>query len=474
MDAAGQIAGRPLNIDDARSSMAPGLYRRFRRRLIGQTLLCVIPSSIVLWFGNANLAGAVFWALFCFLYFRLLFLGRPLELLCFIIALAPHITLLRGISFYYNAVVILLLIALVAYGARSRGELWDLLRSNPLVIGLLAFMVLYYVATVILIRQYDTNLRLIDFALMVVVVIVVSRVRGLLAPALLGLLFSAWGVGFAMMGNISQSSGSRLGVMVIDDYSIGNPVSLGTPLALACLALILDRGRWLHLQKKPLVRLILVIPTFALLALTTSRAAWLVTAVGFLVALFLDRRSRVRILLLIGMGILVMQIVLLSPFGTGLQAGLDRTFSDERTTANRTSGRSDQWRVSYRAVNASVGSMVHGYGPGIGPLVYARLSRDTRGVVYDVGGESQLHSLYMQIGVETGLIGISLLLLWLFRAGFRILQWCRRNESVFPLVCLLGYMIIIATVSGNDLVSGTFLGLALFATLRGHTAVKET
>ena len=454
--------------------IAGGQYRRVFSRLMIQTLICVIPSSILLSTGHAIPAGVLFWALFCLLYVRLLVLGRPLELLCLMIALAPHITLLRGIGFFYNAVVFFLLFALGAYGIRSRGQLWRLLRENPLITGLLAFVTLYYIATVILTGQYDTNMRLIDFGLTVVIIVVVSRTPELLAPALLGLLFSSWGVGFAMMQQISEVSGSRLGVMVVDGYSIGNPVSLGTPLALALLALILDRGRWLGLRKQPVLRFFLIIPTLALLALTTSRAAWLVAAAGMALALLMDRRSRSRIILLIVLGAVVLEIVLISPYGYGLQEGIDRTFGEERTTANRTSGRSDQWRVSYKAFNASVGSIVHGYGPGVGPSVYARLSRETRGVVYDVGGEAQLHSLYMQIGVEAGVIGLSFLFVWLGRVVFRTFQWSRRRKLIFPLVCVVGYMIIIGTVSGNDLVSGCFLGIALIGAVRTRQAPKAS
>ncbi|HTO93451.1 MAG TPA: hypothetical protein VMM80_03740, partial [Bacteroidota bacterium] len=59
-----------------------GLYRRVFGRLMLQTLICVVPSSILLGIGHATQAGVLFWGLFCILYVRLLFLGRPLELLC--------------------------------------------------------------------------------------------------------------------------------------------------------------------------------------------------------------------------------------------------------------------------------------------------------------------------------------------------------------------------------------------------------
>jgi hypothetical protein len=36
---------------------------------------------------------------------------------------------------------------------------------------------------------------------------------------------------------------------------------------------------------------------------------------------------------------------------------------------------------------------------------------------------------------------------------------------IFPLVCFLGYGLIVLTVSGNDTISGTYMGVGLLATL---------
>jgi O-antigen ligase len=332
--------------------------------------------------------------------------------------------------------------------------------------GLLGYAILYYAASFILTGNYDVNLRVFDLAFMVVGILVIGRSREMLAASLLGLIISGWAVGIAMMQHIDASSGSRLGIMMVQGRALGNPVSLGTPLALCFLALTLDHGRWLNLQRKPIQRLLLTIPTFMLLALTTSRAAWLVTAGGILVALIFDAKSRGRLLLLIGLAAVILQVVLLSPYGDGLQAGLDRTFSDERSAASRTSGRSDQWVVTYYAFTSSAGSLLHGFGPGLSPRVYARYSRETRGVAYAVGGPAQLHSLYMQLAVETGLLGLVPFILWLAVLFSRNVRRVKQTGMIFPLVCFLGYLIIITTVSGNDSMTAIFLGLGILATLR--------
>lgn len=446
--------------------------RRFVRRVIVQVLICAIPVSVLLALGRASMAGYVLWGIFAIMAFRLMLIGSGAEFLSLFVALSPLLNLLREFAFTYQIIAVVTFLGLLYYTSRAPADVWGILRHYPLVTPLMVFVLLYYVASLIFTERYDVNLRMFDFAFMVVVVVIIGRSRRMLAAMLLGLMISAWAVGIAMLQHIDADVGSRLGSMMIEGHILGNPVSLGTPLALCFLALALDGGRWCNLQHQQVIRLVLIIPTFALLALTTSRAAWLVTTGGILVAILFDRRSRMRLLLLIPVSASILQMILLSPYAEGLQAGLDRTFGEERSATNRTSGRSDQWVVSYYALTSSAGNLLHGFGPGMGPRVYARYSREARGVTYDVGGEAQLHALYMQIVVEAGLIGIIPFLIWLLTGVIRNFLWMRWSTYIFPLVCFVGYMIIVFTVSGFDSVSGTFLGIGLLATLNRRQQKK--
>ncbi len=439
--------------------------RRFRNRVIAQVLVCTVPTAVLLGIGKASFAGGFLWGIFGLMFVRLVILGKPAELLCLLIALSPLLNLMKEFAFTYQIITIVSALAVLHYASRSPVDFWEILRRSPLTMGLFAYATLYYLMSFVLTGLYEVNLRFYDLGFMVVAVLIVGRSKQMLAVSLFGLIISAWAVGIAMLQHIDSSAGSRLGIMMVEGRALGNPVSLGTPLALCFLALALDRGRWLQLRQNPIRRLLLTIPTFMLLALTTSRAAWLVTAGGILVALIVDGRSRGRLLLLIGLTAVILQVVLLSPYGDGMQAGLDRTFSDDRSTASRSSGRSDQWLVSYYALTASMGNMIYGYGPGLSPSVYARFSPEVPGVTYAVGWRAQLHSLYLQIAVETGLLGFLPFIFWLAVGFFKNIGAIRNNKLIFPLVCFLGYMLIITTVSGNDSVSGTFLGIGILATL---------
>lgn len=439
--------------------------RRICNHVLAQVLLVALPTSALLAAGKASWAGLFCWALFGVLLLRLAWLGKRHEILCLLIALTPLIDLLRRFA-SYSIIAVLLGGGLAYYYSRSPGTLLRTLRKYPMGKQLFVFVSLYYLFSLVITQQYAANLRLFELAFAVLIVLTIGRDRDILCAALLGMLISSWGVGIAMLQHINSLSAERLGMIEVEGHTLGNPASLGMPLALGFLALSIDQGRWLGMQSRPLLNCLLFIPTSALLALTTARVAWLIVAVGLVTSLFFGRRTGIRTLVILGSGALALMITLISPYASFLQKGVDRTFGDGRTVRQRSSGRSDQWIVTYHAVTQSAGSLLHGYGPGVGPAVYAKYSRMVEGIQYGVGREAALHSLFMQVAVETGLLGLVPLLVWFLVALLRIVRWMGRHGDLFPLVCFLGYLCICATVTGHGTVSGVFLGVGLLATLR--------
>ena len=428
-----------------------------------QVGLCAVVVILLLLTGKLGTYGRCFWALLGLMVLRLAVLRRPEELLCLLLATAPFTNLLRDGAFY-NVILVLFGGALVLFYLRQPAVVKEILARAPLAQALVAFASFYYVFSLVLTGNYTANLRLFELAGAVVSVLLIGRNRRLLGTALLGMTIAAATVGLGMLPH--NDSVGRLGMVILDGYSLGNPAQLGLSLALAFLALVVDRGRWVNLEDYPVGRLLLLVPMVTLLALTTSRVGWIVAAIGVLVALLFRPRARFGIVLAIILATVAIRLVLLTPFGPALQAGLDRTFSSERSVANRTSGRSDQWAVAYAAFTHSARSLVCGYGPGSGATIYARFSPEVAGVRYGVGERRALHSLFMQVMVELGLLGLLPLVVWLGCVGGIILKWLRATGWMFPLVCFLGYGLIVLTVSGNDTASGTYMGIGLLATLR--------
>jgi O-antigen ligase len=275
-----------------------------------------------------------------------------------------------------------------------------------------------------------------------------------------------------MLPHLSSVENARLGEIVVEGTRLGNPVQLGIPLALSFLALSLDKGRWVSVQGRQLYRVGLLGCVTILLALTTSRAGWLVAVSGFAVALVLGAGQRARMVATVFVVGLAVQGLRLTSFDESFEKGVERTLGGDRSLTNRTSGRSEQWVVAYYAFSESVGSVLYGYGPGRGAEIYAIESLRVPDIEFMAGQKMELHSLIMQVGVETGLAGLVPLAVGMLLACYRSVRW--RDKSVFPAVCLSGYLAAIATVSGNDMSCGVLLGIGLLASARRATKEPAT
>jgi O-antigen ligase len=436
---------------------------KFQLGVVVQVLLVVGPPLGVLMLGKPYYAGKLFWALMFLAQGLLAIRSRKHEMLCLAIAATPAINLLRDYA-TYNIIVVLFGGLLAFFFLQSPMIFLQSIRRHPMIIGIFTFATFWYLSSYYNTRDYSVNLRLFELVFTVIALLIIGHDRVMLGSTLMGLCLSAVMVGGAMLSYFKGESVARLGIIIVDGVRLGNPTQLGIPLALSFLGLVIDGGFWMNLEGKFYWRWPLLAPTFMLLALTTSRASWLVSTIGIVTSIVLGRKQRLRSLVLIGIAALGLQIVLLSPFGRSFGRGLDRTFSEDRTAAQRTSGRSDQWMVTYYAWTRTLNTLVAGYGPGLGSEVYSKLSDEVEGVKYGVGEKVALHSLFMQIAVESGLIGLVLLVSWLIYMFTRTLAWSLKNQLIFPLVCFLGYAFIVITVSGNDVPSAAFLGTGILAT----------
>jgi O-antigen ligase len=374
----------------------------------------------------------------------------------------------------YNIVVPLLAVGLLYYHLGSTGMVPAVVRRYRLAVGLFVYVSLYYVLSLLFTHDYAANFRMFEVVFVAGAILVLGRSRGLLRVALQGSLVCGWAVGIAMASYIETSD--RLGQITVGGYRLGNPVQLGGVLALSLLTLAVDRGRWLNLGGRPVALFASLAVTIALLYLTTSRGAWLVVVGCTMVVVVFCRGQRLRMLLAIAMLGLILQALLLTRYGPGVQRGLDRTFGQDQSARHRTSGRSDQWIVAYSTFTESLGSVVYGHGPGMGPAVYAAESRTAPGIKYAVGREAQFHSLFMQVAVETGVLGLAPLVMWFALVLSRAFDWMHKYGEALPLAAVVGYLCIAGTVGAQGTTSGVFLGLGLLASsrpLHGRLAYRE-
>ena len=365
--------------------------------------------------------------------------SRPYHLLCLIVSCIPVLMLLRGIYIPYNSVVVLLgcgfACALVVPGEFP--GFWKRKAIFYLILG----SVFYWWISVLYTGDYNRNLRTVDWALCIAIVVMLSERRSYLRTAMLG-----WGISAAVGGLMLLPYGDRLGLAVIDGTRIGNPILLGVPCAFVLLLSIAENGKWILPQRHNAWRVVVGFVCGMFLVFSTSRGSWLIALVGLLILVICDRGSRLPILALGSALALTLMVLENSSHVQAANRYLMKVISPDTSMEVKTTGRIEQWRAFPAAF---WDSPILGFGPGM-----------SRNVSLAYSGENLVyHSLYLQIGAELGLVGLSvltLLLVMLIRNG--IVHFLRYGEIV-PIIGTLSFLTMALSVTALDSLGGTLLGI---------------
>ena len=438
---------------------------KIEKWILLQIAVVVLPGVSLLAVGKPELGGRLFFVLLAPLLVWHLFFGRAADYLTLVVGVMPAMMLFRDF-FLYNSVLMSLCVGLGLWTLVAPGEvlkLWhDLRWRYLLLLGLI-----YWLASFYRTGTYASNFRVMELVAMVASISLLGTRRGHLATAFLGIGISAFLVGASFLPYGSDSGGWRLGAaQVTDDLFIGNPITLGLPLALIVLLAIIDRGRWLLLENHRTYRLIIGLSAAAFLLLSTSRGAWLVVVACVAVLALFDRRQRMQLLLSVGLVAALTVVVLRTGRGEDIEHFYDKSFSADNTLAQSTSGRSDQWEVFPVAF---MDSPLFGFGPGSGKTVWAEYSLESG--AFHSGDTIAWHSLYLQLGIETGMVGLIALLFLIIALMISAIWHWRRSGDSGIFLGLLGFLIIGLSVSAIDAGSGVFLGLAFLGA--GPTQNRE-
>ena len=426
---------------------------RFDKSVIIQIVVAVAPSMALVTVGRLTIASWWLFGVVLLMLARYLFLNDRMRFTSILVGAIPGMMLLRN-DFLYNAPVLLMGSALIFWaftGQRDLRVLWKSLMVPGLVLCCMVYWGISYFVT----HDYTTNLRFLEMAFAAALLFLLAGNLRLLAAAFIGIGISAFGVAASMM-----THGDRLGMADIGGSRLGNPISLGIPLVLTFVLAIADRGRWLNFDRRILWRVVTALGAAGMLLLSTSRGSWLVLAVDVLVLFFAGTRQRKTVVAAMVIALFAGLIVMSTERGELINQWMDRTFSSERSLSNRSSGRSDQWMIFPRAMEDA---FFLGFGPGSGGKVYALYSyMDTR-VILHPGEKMAWHSLYMHIGIETGLLGLLILTGLLLPPAIRSWMHVRRHKEIVPLLGIVSFLVIAATVSGADAISGIVLGVGLLS-----------
>jgi O-antigen ligase len=424
---------------------------RLNASLLVQISLCVLPAMALIGFGKPATGARWFYPVLLVLLARHLLLKDRFGFATLIVGTIPALMILRNF-FYYSSVTVFLgtgVLLWILTAPREFAQLWANIRLR----WLISLGGLYWLSSAYLTKDYAANLRVMELVFCIASLYLLVNRWDFLATALLGIGISVIAMGFAFL-----PYGDRLGAGLIDGYSLGNPISFGIPLTLIFILSIADDGRWLLLDQHRFWRLAITLISGGLLLLSTSRGSWAIVAVNVLILGVINRKQRKTLAALIVLLVVISALLLTSSRGEYVQQSFERTVSSERTLSSSTSGRSDQWWL-FPEVLAD--SPLWGFGPGRGTAIYARYSNLYN--IFHSGEGMAWHSLYLQVGIETGIIGMLALTMLVGPLLVRgIAHWRAAGNSV-PLHGVVSFIVIALSVSGLDAASAVFLGLGFLS-----------
>ncbi|MFN7923942.1 MAG: O-antigen ligase family protein [Bryobacteraceae bacterium] len=411
-----------------------------------QVALIVVPESIMMGLGQFRAGALIFIGMLTLFVLYHLAQREPLRAATLIVGVVPLLAFNRG-SFFPFSAPLALMVASAAVAMLDTEHL-ERLRRHRILIAMSVAVAIYWWISILISGDYSANMKAVELLMSAVCVYLISYRRSLLGTALVAVGITVIGMGLGLLPH-----GDRLGMAEgTEEGLLGNPILLGIPAALTVMLTLLDGGRWLLLDKQPLVRNVLGLTAAGLLVLSTSKGAWAIALVGLVLAFIFDAASRKNLSIAVILVSVAVLVLLSTSRADIITKQFDKLLDPERDFASKTTGRSEQW---FGFPAAFMAAPVLGHGPSKGREVSVEYTHKN----------IPFHSLYLHVGAETGLMGLALLFLFL---GFTWVQtYHHRAETleVAPMFGIVGFMVIGMSVSALDMLSGVYVGLALVA---GH------
>ena len=409
--------------------------------VIWQVALLCAPAACFVYSARLRLAAISFYVPLALLGLHYALSRRVVLMAAVLVGCVPMLMLLRP-AFYQNSITATFAAILLIWWIARPADIAYLSRDR-LLLSFCALSLAYWWVSVLSTGFYATNLRILELTFGSAVIFLLQRFRSYLAAAL-------WGVGVStalIVAGLSRFQTDRLGLAIVGRQTLGTPQQIGLACSLILVLCLVDQGRWLGLRHHLFWKYGIAITAAAFLLLTTSRTCWLLALVA-LGALALHRSQRryfVGAAAIVAFALLALTVTSRSQI---VQRYFNKVVSSKRTMAQRTSGRYEMYTAF---PDLFWQSPVWGLGPGAAATSF-RTSTGTPLV---------LHSIFLHVGAELGVLGLAALVL--LYTGVLRRAWVHRRITgeVVPLAMALGCCVDAFAHNSFNPLTGIFLGLAL-------------
>jgi len=312
-------------------------------------------------------------------------------------------------------------------------------------------------------------MKYIEFMVGAVLISTLFLNKDILAESLVNFLFGTiffW-ISIVPLMNSRFIISSGYGFEITSDPSAG-----AAYLVMALIVLLFDSGKLVYMQYSLKIKNILILILFVFLILATSRTNMAIVSILLIIYAFTQSKKFIKYILLF-IPLMVLSYPFLSPEMKGRVEimYIDKLDSSERSLNQLTTGRADQWAISiHHMFDTSWDNVI--FGTGIGNKTFYRDALRKYGMELElesVGRAYVLHSLYLIIAVEMGIIAFIyfvILLLYKLFENYKLYK----NNFIVPFYFSIAYVMTIFANQGIGIIGAIFIAFIFYSK---HIKINE-
>lgn len=418
-------------------------------------ILCSFFISFFIYIGSYKIAGHT---LTIFLLLSILYVlvrrTNVALIISWIIGFSPFIILLRQYIISYSGFTLLLiLITLFILAFRPNTLRHTYLSKNLLMVY--AFFLIFILIGLLEGAKYIYFLKYIELIFGLMLFGLIFFYDKLKINAFKNLIIATIFMWIVLMKDI----GNRFSLETIDGFSIGgDPSSLAIFIIFSMILVFFDQGKQINLENNFKLRNIIFSVLIILLLVSTSRTNMSVFLILMLLYSLKNFKGFVKYIF-VGLPILILLYSFLDVQYTNQidKFFVDKLFNNERNINQISTGRYDQWAVSLHYIfNEKFFQVLFGYGPGQRDFLH-KYSLEYQSVIqlYEAGKAFVLHSFYLNVLIEYGLLAFIVFLFYVIRVFLNNIRLFIRNDET-PFYFTITYLITIFGNSGLS-ISGSLM-----------------
>lgn len=410
------------------------------------------------------LAGTVLTLIFCLAFVFCLFQDSPAGIFTMtILVFSPFLAFLRQYVISYNGTSMILLSALLLWFLMDRGSMLRRTLLDRRIFIIIVFVVIFVIYGLLTGAPLSRFMKFVETVLTVILFSMALRNFLLVRKHMIYYIISSMLIVVSLLPHIE----ARYIFAVGDETVKADPSIYSIGLVLSAFFLTEEDGHWVFLyssRAKKVIRYSLLVAVVILTFLTTSRVGFFVL-IGSYMVFFLFRRANIKSIAPLVLAVLLSVVFISnSKYSDASTKWFKKTFKNERGLSAASTGRSDQYKMAgFYLVSADIKKVLFGYNPGKGPQFSLEYSRKADVNPTMVGKAMQLHSLYLNILIEFGLISFVIFIFFLIKSWERSFTIFKLYGNTIPFLTIIAYTIYIGSVSGLGIIPGMFISLFLMS-----------